>query len=677
MKKYRYNIVNLDCANCAREIEEELNKNPKLNNVVVNFSTSIISYEADNELDLKELNKLVKGIEPEASVISINEEHQTKEYHLSYLIIGLLLGIIGIYIKLPLNLNFLITIISYILLLFKPFSSAIKILIKNKTLNENALIVISCIGAYLVGEQIEGIMVVSLYLLGKILEEKAVNSTRKSIKELINIKQDYANRKEKDNIVRVDIEDIKIDDILVIKTGEKIPVDGIVVEGKTKLDTSALTGESEPILVNINDKVLSGSINVGNVIEIKVTTLFKDSTVSKIIDLISDATDKKANTETLVAKIAKVYTPVVLLLAILVIIFLPIIFNVSYTESIYRGLTFLVISCPCAIAISVPLTYFTGIGVSSKKGVLIKGSNFLDNLSNLKKIVFDKTGTITTGTFEVKNIEIFDNNYTKEEIINILVKGESLSNHPIAKSIMKLTTKTIDNKDVKNYKEVAGKGISFTLDNKKIKIGTIKNCNCDIEANIHLNIDGKHIASITIDDGIKNNAKESIAELKKLGIKTYMFTGDSKEIALEVAKRVGIDEVKAEMLPTTKYSEYEKLEQNNEIVAFVGDGINDAPVLKRASIGISMGSVGQEVAIEASDIVIMTDDLSKIPLAINISKYVKFILKQNLIFAITVKISILLLSIFGLTSMWFAVFADTGVTLLTIINTLRILKKYK
>ena len=362
-----------------------------------------------------------------------------------------------------------------------------------------------------------------------------------------------------------------------------------------------------------------------------------------------------------------------MILAILLVIILPI-FNVPLIDSIYRGLTFLVISCPCAIAISVPLSYFTGIGVASSNGILIKGSNYLDALSFAKNIIFDKTGTLTNGTFNVTKIDILDKSYSKEEVIKILVKGESYSNHPIAKSILKLTDEKIDNKDIKNYKEIDGKGITFELDGKKISIGNKNLCDCDEDAILHLNIDSKHVASITINDGIKDSAKETIDELKKLNIKTYMFTGDKKDIALNIGKKLDIDEIKYEMLPTDKFEQFEKI-ANSGITIFVGDGINDAPVLKRADIGISMGNVGTDSAIEASDIVLMNDDLDKILKVINISKITKHIIKQNLFFAILVKVVILLLSVFGLANMWLAVFADTGVTLLTILNTLRIMKK--
>ena len=675
MKKYKYNICNLDCANCAKELETELNKINKFKNTVVNFSTSTISFESENEINLKEINKIIKEYEPDAEVTDINEEKQTKEYHLYYLVVGLILGLTGLIIKKQIIIKEILIILSYIFLLYKTCIKALKTLIKSKTLNENALITISCIGAYIVNQKMEGIMVITLYLIGKILEEKALNNTRKSIKNLINLKQEYANLKINNKIETINVEDIKTNDILIVKKGEKIPVDGIITKGETKLNTEAITGESEPRKVNLNESILSGCINIENPIEIKATKTYNESTVAKIIELISESTEKKAVKETKVAKISKIYTPIVLILALLTAILLPIIFNISFKESIYRGLTFLVIACPCAIAISVPLSYFTGIGVSSKKGILIKGSNYLDNLSNINKIIFDKTGTLTTGTFEIKNIEITDKNYSKEEIIEIILKGESLSNHPIAKSFLKLTKDKIDNKDVKDYKEIPGKGISYKIKNKNIKIGTIKNCNCNINTDIHLSIDNKHVASIEINDGIKKEAKETIKRLNEYGIETYIFTGDSKEISQEIGKRLEIKNVKYEMLPIDKYKEYEKIKNKQNIVAYVGDGINDAPVLKKADIGISMGNIGQEIAIEVSDIVIMQDNLNKIIEALEISKYTNKIINQNLIFAITTKVIILLLSIFGLSTMWFAVFADTGVTLLAILNTLRIMKK--
>ena len=676
MGKYRVNINNLDCANCAKEVEKNLNKDNRLQNVIVNFAKSTITYEAAEELNITELNKMVKLVEPEASV-SKDEIKKPKEFHVWLLAVSTLIGILGVYVKINPIINNILIIVAYILLLYRIFLNACKMLVRSRTVNENALITISCVGAYIIGEPAEGLMVIILYTIGKILEEKAINNSRKSIKSLIDIKQDYANKKVKNGLEKINVEDIKIGDILIIKQGEKIPVDGKVIKGKTILDVSALTGESEAKEIAENDEVLSGSINLGDIIEIEVIKLFQDSTVAKILDLLDEATDKKAKRETYISKITRIYTPVVLLLAIAIAILGPMIMNITKTEGIYRGLTFLVISCPCAIAISVPLSYFTAIGVASRKGILIKGSNYLDALKDVNKIVFDKTGTLTEGSFEVANIDIFDDSYTKEEVIDILVKGETLSNHPIAKSILKLTGDEISSNDVENFKEVSGKGISYTLYGKEIKIGNKNICDCDKDAVLHLSIDNKHIASITINDGIKNNAYNAIKDLKSAGIETYMFTGDKKEVAENIGKKLGIDNIVSEMLPTDKYKNYEKIANENDVIAFVGDGINDAPTLKRAEVGIAMGGLGTEAAIEAADIVLMSDDLSKIPTAIDVAKYTNRIIKQNLGFAVSIKIAILILSSLGLVNMWFAVFADTGLTLLAILNTLKIIKKFQ
>ena len=675
MKKYRFKINNLDCANCAKKLEDTLNNNSKMKNVVVNFAASKISYESDS-IDLDSLNELIKKVEPNCFA-STSDVKENKEYHVWILVLSLIIGIIGLYIKLPFKLNLVFLLGAYILLLYRPFMNAIKLLKNSKTINENALIFISCVGAFLIGEKLEGIMVVALYTLGKILEEKAINNTRRSIKGLMDIKQDYANLKDNNKIKEIEVEEIKKGDILVVKKGERIPVDGTIVLGTTRLDTSMLTGESEYESVKVGSKVLSGSINLDDIIEMKATKLYDDSTVAKILELVEEASDKKANTETVVARMSKIYTPSVLILAILVTFILPIAMDITFSESLYRGLTFLVISCPCAIAISVPLSYFTGIGVASKNGILIKGSNYLDLLGHVNKLIFDKTGTLTTGSFRVTDIKIYDDSYKEEEIIELLVKGESFSNHPIAKSIMKLSKTKYDTSDVKNYKEIDGEGISYQIGNKKIKVGTSKLCNCDKNASLHLNINGKHVASISIDDGIKENVVDTINKLKDMKIRTYMFTGDRKEVALEIGNKIGIDVIKYEMLPTDKYKAYGLIDKGNSTTAFIGDGVNDAPVLKRADIGISMGGVGSNSAIEASDVVFMTDDLSKMITSINISKYTNMIIMQNLIFAISVKIIILLLSVYGLASMWFAVFADTGVTVLTILNTLRIMHKFK
>lgn len=679
LKKYKYRLNNLDCANCANKIEERLKKENNLSDVVVNFSSLTLSFMSNDDIKIEDISDIVTKIEPEVVVTKIDEEvkENKKNYNLIRLIFGIIIALLGLYVNFNNEIiNKILIIVSYVILLYRTLKIAVKILIKSHTINENALITISAIGAYFVDKQIEGLMVITLYEIGKILEEKAVNNSRNSIKDLMNIKQDFANKVVGDKTKVINVEDVKINDILIIKKGEKIPVDGIVVEGETKLNLFSLTGESDLVNKKENDEVLSGSINEGKVIKIKATKLFNDSTVSKILSLIEDATDKKSKTETFVAKMAKYYTPIVLMISLITFICFILFTDLTTYESIYRALVFLVISCPCAIAISVPLSYFTGIGVSSKNGILVKGSNYLDLLSRVNKIVFDKTGTLTSGAFKVTSFNLLDSSYSEDYILKLYALGENLSNHPIAKSIMNYVNIDVNEK-VKNHKEIEGFGVSYTYDDKKIKIGNNKmfDIKDDGSLNIYLSIDDKIVSSLTINDGIKEGVENTLKELSKKGIETYMFTGDSKENALSISEKLNIDKVYYELLPTEKYEKLEELLNDKDVVAFIGDGINDAPSLKRADIGISMGSIGSSSAIEASDIVIMDDDISKINKAISISNKVKRIIKENLVFSIGVKILILVLSVIGIANMWQAVFADVGVTIISILNTLRIMKK--
>lgn len=679
LKKYKYRLNNLDCANCANKIEERLKKENNLSDVVVNFSSLTLSFMSNDDIKIEDISNIVTKIEPEVVVTKIDEEAKEtkKNYNLIRLIIGVIIALLGLYVNFNNEIiNKILIIASYVILLYRTFKVAFKMLIKSHTINENALITISAIGAYFVDKQMEGLMVITLYEIGKILEEKAVNNSRNSIKDLMNIKQDFANKVVGDKTKVINVEDVKINDILIIKRGEKIPVDGIVIEGETKLNLFSLTGESDLVNKKENDEVLSGSINEGKVIKIKATKLFNDSTVSKILSLIEDATDKKSKTETFVAKMAKYYTPIVLIISVITFICFILFTDLTTYESIYRALVFLVISCPCAIAISVPLSYFTGIGVSSKNGILVKGSNYLDLLSRVNKIVFDKTGTLTSGAFKVTSFNLLDSSYSEDYILKLYALGENLSNHPIAKSIMNYVNIDVNEK-VKNHKEIEGLGVSYTYDDKKIKIGNNKmfDIKDDGSLNIYLSIDDKIVSSLTINDGIKEGVENTLSELSKKGIETYMFTGDSKENALSISEKLNIDKVYYELLPTEKYEKLEELLNDKDVVAFIGDGINDAPSLKRADIGISMGSIGSSSAIEASDIVIMDDDISKINKAISISNKVKRIIKENLIFSIGVKILILVLSSIGIANMWQAVFADVGVTIISILNTLRIMKK--
>lgn len=679
LKKYKYRLNNLDCANCANKIEERLKKENNLSDVVVNFSSLTLSFMSNDDIKIEDISNIVTKIEPEVVVTKIDEESKgtKKNYNLIRLIIGIIIALLGLYVNFNNEIiNKILIIASYVILLYRTFKVAFKMLIKSHTINENALITISAIGAYFVDKRMEGLMVIILYEIGKILEEKAVNNSRNSIKDLMNIKQDFANKVVGDKTKVINVEDVKINDILIIKKGEKIPVDGIVIEGETKLNLFSLTGESDLVNKKENDEVLSGSINEEKVIKIKATKLFNDSTVSKILSLIEDATDKKSKTETFVAKMAKYYTPIVLIISVITFICFILFTDLTTYESIYRALVFLVISCPCAIAISVPLSYFTGIGVSSKNGILVKGSNYLDLLSRVNKIVFDKTGTLTSGAFKVTSFNLLDSSYSEDYILKFYALGENLSNHPIAKSIMNYVNIDVNEK-VKNHKEIEGLGVSYTYDDKKIKIGNNKmfDIKDDGSLNIYLSIDNKIVSSLTINDGIKEGVENTLKELSKKGIETYMFTGDSKENALSISEKLNIDKVYYELLPTEKYEKLEELLNDKDVVAFIGDGINDAPSLKRADIGISMGSIGSSSAIEASDIVIMDDDISKINKAISISNKVKRIIKENLVFSIGVKILILVLSAIGIANMWQAVFADVGVTIISILNTLRIMKK--
>lgn len=614
------------------------------------------------------------------------EEEENIKTAIVRLVLGMIVAFTGIYFenKIPGNkLAGLLVILGYCILIYRTAKSAISTLVHEHAIDETFLMSISSIGAYLIGEHLEGLMVIILYEIGEILEDKAVDKSRDSIEELMDIRPEYANLKKGNKVEKVSPEEVKIGDIVVIKDGEKIPLDGKIVKGEASLNMASLTGESKLQKVVVGDEVLSGAINSNGLIEVEVTNEYEDSTVSRILDLVENATEKKAKTETFVSKLARVYTPIVVGLAILVAIFLPIINTaVSYRESIYRALIFLVISCPCAIAISVPLSYFSGIGKASKEGILIKGSNFLDILKDVKEIGFDKTGTLTKGKFGISKIEVLNEKYSEEEILEYVVMGESFSNHPIAKSIVESSKKEVDTSKVKNYSEIAGKGISYEANGKKIDIGNASlvghEKNDEDLTIIYVKIAEELVAKIYLEDTVKEGSKEAINALNKLGITTKMLTGDKLAVAEKIAEELSLVEFKAELLPEDKYEEIEKTikkyEGTNTKVAFVGDGINDSPVLALSDIGISMGGVGQAAAIEASDVVIMTDDLNKIHKAIHISQKTRRIIIENLIFAIGTKVIILALSTLGMAGMWQAIFADVGVALLTILNTLRILK---
>lgn len=583
-------------------------------------------------------------------------------------------------------------IISYLVVGFEILKKAVRNIFRGKVFDENFLMAVATIGAFAIGEFPEAVAVMLFYQVGELFQSYAVDKSRKSIASLMDIRPDYANIEKDGKIEKVDPDEVKIGDIIIVKTGEKIPLDGVVVEGKSSLDTMALTGESVPRVVKTEDEVLSGCINKDGLLKIRVTKEFGESTVSKILDLVENASSKKSKSENFITKFAKYYTPTVVIIAVLLAFIPPIIlkdFN-AFSVWLYRALSFLVVSCPCALVISIPLSFFGGIGGASKMGILIKGSNYLEALANTETVVFDKTGTLTEGIFEVQ--DIYAEGIEKDELLRIVAHAENYSNHPIAKSVKKAYNKEIDENIIKNPQELSGKGIWARIDEKDILVGNeklmleekidFKKCD-EVGTILYVAIDKKYVGYVLIADKIKQDSSKTIRELKAMNIKeTVMLTGDKKEVGEYVAKKLNMDKVYTELLPDGKVEKVEELlKQKSEKgkLVFVGDGINDAPVLTISDIGVAMGGLGSDAAIEAADIVIMTDETSKISKAINLSKKTMRIVRENIIFAIFVKIAVLVLTAFGASTMWEAVFADVGVSVIAIINALRMLniKKFE
>ena len=592
--------------------------------------------------------------------------------------------IICLFLKLPEPYAFLIYLLPYLIVGYDVLYEAIKHLFTGQLFDENFLMSLATIGALFLGEYLESVMVMLLYQVGELFQSYAVGKSRSSITELMDIRPDYANIERDGKLEKVDPDDVKIGEIIVVKPGEKVPLDGIVREGESYLDTSRLTGESVPTHVRVKDTVLSGSVNQNGLLKIEVTKEFDESTASKILDLVENASSKKAPAENFITKFSRYYTPIVVIGAVLLAVIPPIIIpSLTFESCLERAFTFLVISCPCALVISVPLGFFGGIGGASRRGILLKGSNYLEMLTHLKTIVFDKTGTLTKGTFSVT--KIVANHCSEEEVLKHEVFAELYSNHPIAVSIKEKYTEVIDQEQVKQIEEVSGKGVHVLVENEDIYAGNeayMQDLQIDVprveEGTVVHVVKGKtYLGYLVISDEVKENAKESLDNLKRQQIqKMIMLTGDSKDAAERVCKKLPIDQYYASLLPQDKLERVEKLMENDEnrTLAFVGDGMNDAPVLVQADIGIAMGGLGSDAAIEAADIVIMDDDLSKISEAISISKRTLRIVKQNIIFAIAIKVFFLLLGAFGIANMLEAVFADVGVSVLAILNSMRTLK---
>ena len=576
-------------------------------------------------------------------------------------------------------------IISYIIVGGDVVKKAVKNIFKGQVFDENFLMSIATIGAFFIGEYPEGVAVMLFYQVGELFQSYAVGKSRKSIASLMDIRPDYANVKKGDELVRTDPDEVQIGDIIVIKAGEKIPLDGKVIEGSSMIDTSALTGESVPREVEVGSDILSGCININGVITAEVTKEFGESTVSKILDLVENASSKKSNSEQFITKFARYYTPVVVIIAVFLAIIPPLVIDgATFSVWIYRALAFLVVSCPCALVVSIPLSFFGGIGGASKKGILVKGSNYLEALAETEIVVFDKTGTLTKGVFNVQ--EIHPEGVSKEELLELTAYVESYSNHPISLSLKRAYGKEIDNGRISDVEEISGHGVIATVDGKKVMAGNIKLMKMMdipyfkgelIGTVVHVAVNNQYIGYIVIADEVKEDSAQAIKELKAANIKQIvMLTGDNKSVGSKVAKELGLDKVYAELLPADKVEKLEELFSQKSTkgkLAFVGDGINDAPVLARADIGIAMGGLGSDAAIEAADIVIMTDEPSKIATAMKISKKTLKIAHQNIVFAIGIKIIVLILSAFGITTMWAAIFADVGVTIIAVLNAFRAL----
>ena len=684
-------LEGLNCANCARKIEEKVGRMEGVKESNLNFTTTTLNVKLEKKVKeehvINEIKKIVESLEPhvkvEKKVYGKATIKKAKFTVKSTLIIGAVLYLFAVIGDLQGTLGLILFGASYLLIGGEVVLTAIKNIAKGQVFDENFLMTVATIGAFTINQYPEAVAVMLFYEIGETIQGYAVNKSRSSISSLMDIRAEYANLIMNGKEEKVSPETVKVEDVILVKPGEKVPLDGVVIEGESFIDTSALTGESVPRKIVPNDEILSGGINTSGLLKVKVTKKFGESTVSRILDMVENAASKKADTEKFITKFAKVYTPIVVVLAILIAV-IPSIFikDALFSTWLYRALVFLVVSCPCALVVSVPLGFFAGIGGASKKGVLVKGSNYLELLKDLETVVFDKTGTLTEGVFSVT--EINTNGIDKEKLIEVAAMAESFSNHPIAISIIKEYGKEIDKEVIKEYKEISGRGIKAVINNEEVLVGNSKLMN---EFNILYNevdsigtvvycaINGEFKGSIVISDKIKENAVEALINLKKAGVKkTVMLTGDNKKTAYKVGEKINIDEVHSELLPLDKVKEVEEImkrSNKNGKLAFVGDGVNDAPVLARADIGIAMGGIGSDAAIEAADIVLMKDDINALVDAINVSKKTNKILWQNIVFALGIKILVMVLGTFGIANMWTAVFADVGVTIIAIINSTR------
>jgi len=691
MKKYKLN--NIDCAACANNIENTLSKLPEVKFVSVNFATSTLHVDTD---DIHKVKSKIKEIEPEvdvieetANIISKNELFENRETLFKagsafiLLIIGILLS--DKFHSLDLEyIEYAVFISAYLISGWDVITGAIKNIIRGKVFDEQFLMTIATIGAFAIHQLPEAVAVMLFYVVGEFFQDIAVNRSRRSVKSLLEIRPDYANLKINDEIRKVSPEEVHPGQIIIVKPGEKIPLDGIVIEGNSFVDTSALTGESVPRSVGIDENVLAGMINRDSLLTINVTKEFGESSISKILEMVENSGSKKAETEKFITTFAKYYTPIVVFGAVLIAVLPPLLFpNQSFTEWIYRALVVLVISCPCALVISIPLGYFGGIGGASRKGILIKGSNYLDALTQVNTIVFDKTGTLTKGEFKVSEIFPY-NGFSKSEVLKFAAHAEVNSNHPIAKSILETYKENIDHNEITEIKEILGYGISANISGKQVMIGndkllhleSIEHDICEVEGTVvHVTVNKVYAGYILISDSVKDDSVKAIKLLNDRNIATIMLTGDNKTAAEVNAKKLGIKEYYYELLPEDKVAHIEQIisKTPDGKTVFVGDGINDAPVLARADVGMAMGALGSDAAVETADIVLMSDSPMQVVYAIDIAKRTRKIVWQNISFALGVKSIFIVLGVFGIATMWEAVFGVVGVAIAAILNAMRVM----
>lgn len=691
-------LAGLDCANCAAKIERAVNAMPEVEEASVTFSTETLLVDAkpssDREALIEAITAVVKKLEPEVAVVELKTgmkqpEPEAKPQSFfrqnAKLLIGIGFFIAGIILQAE-SYVFILFLISFLLIGGEVVYSAIRNVLQGEWFDETFLMSVATIGAFAIGDYKEGVAVMLFYQIGELFQSYAVNRSRKSIGSLMNIRAEYATVVRNGKEMRVDPENVMIGEMILIKPGERVPLDGILTEGETSLDTSALTGESLPRDAQSGDEILAGMVNLSGVVQVKVTKEFGESTVSRILELVENASSKKAPIERFITKFARVYTPTVVIAAILVAVIPPFLLQMgSFEVWLYRALTFLVVSCPCALVISIPLGLFAGIGGASRQGILVKGGNFLEILKDVDTVVFDKTGTLTQGTFSVTRIQPV--HADADSLLQLAAYGEAYSNHPIARSIVAAYGQPIDNKKIRNYKEISGQGVEVEVSGRKLALGNTKlmqaqGLDCpaveEIGTIIHVAQEGEYLGWLVISDVIKNTSAAAISQLKQAGVRnTVMLTGDNRKVAEAVAAQIGIDTVYAQLLPQDKVEQVETLlaaQPEGKKLAFVGDGINDAPVLARADLGVAMGGVGSDAAIEAADIVLMKDDPAALATAIQISRKTHAILRQNIVFSLAIKIGVLILTLFGKSNMWMGVFADVGVTLLAILNSMRALK---